>query len=57
MNFWAGLFVDDEKQQLEEGVATMLKIANELQAVQRSSHADGRLMGPGDQQEDADDTA
>ena len=57
MNFWAGLFADEEKKQLEDGVAAMLKIANELLAVQRRSDADGRLMGPGDQPEDDDDTA
>lgn len=37
MNFWAGLFADSEKKQLEDGVTTMLKIANELLAVQRGS--------------------
>ncbi|XP_066330294.1 uncharacterized protein [Miscanthus floridulus] len=52
-----GLFADEEKKQLEDGVAAMLKIANELLDVQRRSDADRRLMGPGDQPEDDDDTA
>ncbi|CAD6246928.1 unnamed protein product [Miscanthus lutarioriparius] len=47
-----GLFADEEKKQLEDGVAAMLKIANELLAVQRRSDADGRLTG-----QDDDDTA
>lgn len=60
MNFWTGLFPSNERKQLEDGVATMLKISNDLLAVQRrsnagGSNADGHLMRLEDRQEDSED--
>jgi hypothetical protein len=35
MNFWTGLFTNIDKEQLEEGVATMLRVAKQLLSVQQ----------------------
>lgn len=54
MQFW-GLFGDIDKEQLEEGVATMLKVTKELLAVQQGSSEERRMLDDGDQQEDNGD--
>lgn len=56
MNYWAGLFAENDKEQLEEGVATMLRIAKELLATQQKM-GEGQQPSYKDQQEDEDDSA
>ena len=56
MNFWTGLFATADKEQLEEGVATMLKIAKEILADQQRSTAPGQLMDCDEQHEGSEDS-
>jgi hypothetical protein len=54
MNFWTGLYAPADKEQLEEGVATMLKIAKELLAAQQGNTTPGQLMDCDEQHEDSE---
>jgi len=50
MKYWAGLFAEIDKEQLEKGVATMLKAAKELLATQQRWDGEGRQLEFGNQQ-------
>jgi hypothetical protein len=52
---WLGLFTEIDKEQLEEGVVTMLKVARELLATQQARDGEGRQLEYDDQQNGSGD--
>jgi len=56
MNFWTGLFPNIDKEQLEEGVATMLRVAKQLLSVQQKSSLESQMLTDDDQQEEDGDS-
>ena len=55
MKYWAGLFAEPDREQLIEGINTMLRLANRILKCQREDQEDaGRILG-GDQ-DGQDDT-
>ena len=57
MKYWAGLFAQIDKEQLEEGVDTMLKGVKELLATQQRRDGEGRQLEFGNQQNNNEDSA
>ena len=57
MKYWAGLFAEIDKEQLEEGVDTMLKGVKELLATQQRRDGEGRQLEFGNQQNNNEDSA
>lgn len=55
VKYWAGLFPSIDKEKLEEGAATMLRLAKELLASQRKNREEGRRLDSRDQNEDDDE--
>jgi hypothetical protein len=48
MKYWAGLFSEADKEQLEEGLNTMLKIANKILKRQKKDMDTARQLQDGD---------
>jgi hypothetical protein len=48
MKYWAGLYCEADKEQLEDGVNTMLQIANQILKRQKKDAEMSRLLPDGD---------
>ena len=57
MKYWAGLFAEADKEQLEEGLNTMLEIANKILKRQKKDMDTARQLHDGDQDEQDNETA
>ena len=57
MKYWAGIFAEADKEQLEEGLNTMLEIANKILKRQKKDMDTARQLHDGDQDEQDNETA
>jgi hypothetical protein len=57
MKYWAGLYSEADKKQLEDGVNTMLQIANQILKRQKRDADKTRLLQDGDSNGQGDASA
>jgi hypothetical protein len=57
MIYWSGLFAELDKDQLIEGVNTMLRVAKELLPVQTTRQVNHLLLEDGNQSEQHEDSS